>query len=746
MSGVLDDLAAAAAGVLVSSMCSEGWESGAKQAFVHLYKRAMKQDVSADLEEHRGGVCDGMLLPQDVARIWQGRIREAFTKEVIATDVNRFIKDFRQSDITSCPTCESRVEHRDIYCGECGDVLGAGPTPVSAGFVIPDENRQAHSLGDVFADLFRRPLPPDPDPGGPDPAPGPDPDPDPGPDSGPAPASSEPAQPPYAQDHIDYRHAHLNAPVIGVQHNHYRSSPPALADFWPRLSELRRGAVGIHPVSCFDDEPELPPYVPRDRDAELDRLVAKGLREGGLVVVTGEPLAGKTATAWAALERNAGPDTRVFTAHPGTDLRELPTALRGRDRTGTYVVWLDDLEDHFGEPGLVAGPLAQLPHQGVLVLATMRDAAYEAHRFGDDQTARALRGARTVDLTCEWSTAELAWLAESNDPRLSAAAWRRGELGVTQFLSVGPELWEEWRRASRSGGRATAHLLVRAAIDAARCGVTSGLSAETWDFLINEQKIYGSEVRLKLPIRQEDLDWATRPRLGVSGLLVPGREKGAWRAAGALVADAARHPEVPVLTSSLWGDMAWMAGLYNLPERETVSRQARSAVRRWAEAGEDPAAPSILATLATWAGDGPEAERWLRKVGEEDEQQAHMLGRYLLLEKGELSKALPYIQTAAEAGNPDPAKELGFLLLVRALHWLGVAAEQGNASAAELLPALRTALQDEKLQAALAHHGAPDPEAPAVPGPALSAERAIGVALDVLLGRAPTTPPDTVKE
>ncbi|SBT91364.1 hypothetical protein GA0115233_102972 [Streptomyces sp. DI166] len=742
MSGVLDDLAAAAAGVLVSSMCSEGWESGAKRAFVHLYKRAMKQDVSADLEEHRGGVCGGTLPPRDAARIWRDRIREAFTKEIIAADVNRFIRDFRQSDITSCPSCESRVEHRDIYCGECGDVLGAGPTPVSAGFVIPEGNGHAPSLGDLFADLLSSPLPPGPDP---DPGPGPDS----GPDPDPAPTSPEPAQPPYAQDHIDYRHAHVNGPVIGVQYNnnHYPSSPPALADFWPRLSELRRGAVGIHPVSCFDDEPQLPPYVPRDRDPELDRLVAKGLKEGGLVVVTGEPLAGKTATAWAALERNAGPDTRVFIAHPGTDLRELPAALRGRDRTGTYVVWLDDLERHFDEPALVARPLAQLPHEGVLVLATMPDAAYDTHRFGKDQTARALRGARTVDLTCEWSKAELARLSEERDPRLKGAFRWRMFLGVTRFLSVGPDLWEEWRRASRPGGRATAHLLVRAAIDAARCGaITSGLSEETWDFLINVRQIYGSDVRLELPLRQEDLDWAKRPRLGVCGLLVPGDEEGTWRAAAPLVEDTTRCPDSPPLTLSVWEAVAWMTKLYRLPDRHRVFCRALRTVQHWAETGEDPAAPALLATLSTWLGDGSEAEHWWRRVGEADASQAHMLGRYLLLEKGELTKALPYIQTAAEAGNPDPAQELGFLLLVRALHWLGVAAEQGNASAAQLLPALRTALKDEKLQAALAHPGATDLTTPVIPDPALTAEHAIHRALDILLDRAPATPPDTVKE
>ncbi|CCK29561.1 hypothetical protein BN159_5182 [Streptomyces davaonensis JCM 4913] len=714
MSGVLDELAGAAAGVLVSSMGDEDWAERAKPAFVRVYAMAMKQDVGPLLEEHRSEVRGGRLSATDVADIWRGKIREAFKQAVIAAEIDRFIKDFRQSNLHSCRSCAAQVEPYDIYCGECGDVLGApGPAPATAPVSIPvsisPESRSAQLVPDPL-----------------------------------------PAQ--YAQDHVDFREARFNnAPVIGVQ-NIYGTTGPAPADGWPLLGELRRRAQGIRPVSSFGDEPTLPPYIARSRDADLDRLVAHGLREGGLVVVTGEPLAGKTATAWAALERNAGEHTRLFHAHAGADLRELPAALRGRDPSGTYVVWLDDLESHLDERGLVAGLLAQLAHEGVLVLATMRGAAYEAHRFGDHPTARALRGARTVDLTCEWSEAELARLAKSDDPRLVDAVRWRGELGVTQFLSVGPELWEEWRLASRPG-RGSGHLLVRAAIDAARCGVTSGLSAGAWEFLINERRMYGSGTTLDVPVSPDDLEWASRPRLGVAGLLVPGAEEGTWRACGTLVADAIRCPDLPLFTPHLWGSMAWMAGKYDLPERAEVSRAAREAVRVEAEAG-DSSAPVILGVLSTWAGDDPEARHWWGRVAEEDEREAYMLGRYLLLEQGELAEALPHIQRAAEAGNPEPAQELGFLLLARAQQWLAVAAANGNASAAEVLPVLTATLRDENLQAALARHRAPDATPPAIPGPPLSSERTIAFALDMILGRRPdlthavnaATPPDTVKE
>ncbi len=50
---------------------------------------------------------------------------------------------------------------------------------------------------------------------------------------------------------------------------------------------------------------------------------------GGLVVVTGAPLSGKTRTLWAGLFTNLSGTTRVFAPPPGTDLRGLPALMRG---------------------------------------------------------------------------------------------------------------------------------------------------------------------------------------------------------------------------------------------------------------------------------------------------------------------------------------------------------------------------------------------------------------------------------
>ncbi|MFI6037632.1 hypothetical protein ACIBBD_26340 [Streptomyces sp. NPDC051315] len=110
-----------------------------------------------------------------------------------------------------------------------------------------------------------------------------------------------------AGDHIDLSRGTFHAPVIGAQYT-YGSvpTPVAPADTWPRLRAVRRLSLGIRPVRRLGDESPLPPYVRRDADAALDRIVGERLGAGGLVVVTGEPLSGKSRTAWAALRRVGG--------------------------------------------------------------------------------------------------------------------------------------------------------------------------------------------------------------------------------------------------------------------------------------------------------------------------------------------------------------------------------------------------------------------------------------------------------
>ncbi|WP_427166950.1 hypothetical protein ACQF4J_26845 [Streptomyces sp. C1-1] len=479
-----------------------------------------------------------------------------------------------------------------------------------------------------------------------------------------------------AKDHIDFREGTFNGPAIGVQHVH--GAPPerprAVADGWPRLGALRL-PPGVRPARRVGDETDQPPYVPRDCDPVLDRLLAQALRSGGLVVVTGEPLAGKTRTAWEGLKRAAADGTRVCVAHEGTDLGSLPGALQGRDPEGTHVVWLDDIAGHLDEQGRTAGVVSRLTHEGVLVLATMRDEAYAKHGFGDHAHARLLRGARKLELTCRWSGPELERLAEAEDSRLVDAVRWREELGVTQFLAVGPELGEEWRWARRPDGRPWGYELVRAAIDAARCGLRRPLAASEWRMLLVDAE-YG--VLLEDEWLSEELSWAGRPRLGVTGLLVPDKGEGGtvWRASGALVADALRSPGFPPPGPYLWRNMSALAQRAGAAELEAVVAAGRTALRAPASAG-DADARKVITDLADLAGDEADADRWrglhFNAVGDQE-------------------KAFHFLERAASAGHPEGRLDLAALHLVRAEHWLAEAAEDGSPHAAATLAALREAL------------------------------------------------------
>ncbi|WP_066946943.1 tetratricopeptide repeat protein [Streptomyces lushanensis] len=454
-------------------------------------------------------------------------------------------------------------------------------------------------------------------------------------------------------------------------------------DAWPRLSELAPLDLGVRTSRTFRDEPELPRYAARDCDTRLHVLAREAAVSGGLVVVTGEPLSGKTMTAYQTLLACLGRQGQICAPGPGTDLRTLPALLRGR-ADGPYALWLDDLEGHLGAPGLTPGLLTQLIQQRLLVVATMRDEEYEKHRFGSDASSRVLARAETVELASRWSEDELSRLADlsADDARLAGALNRRGVSGVTQYLAIGPELWAEWNRARRPGAHPRGHLLVRAAIDLARHGIDRPVPL---DLLRSVHGRYGPEIADPRRESFEDaLTWATETRHGVAGLLVPGQARGTWKAYGSLVADGARRPDMAPMPYSAW-ECVMDATIDGVPE-STVVTIARAALLPAAKEGDNYAAV-WLATFCREAGDVVEATRWYRAAADANPSYAPLAGKYLA-EHGSLLGALPYLRTAAEAGNRPSAVLLGRLLRDEAEHWLRLAAQADDGEAAYELAGL----------------------------------------------------------
>ncbi|MFE1366740.1 tetratricopeptide repeat protein [Streptomyces anulatus] len=473
----------------------------------------------------------------------------------------------------------------------------------------------------------------------------------------------------------------FNGPVVqagsipGGVHTYYGQTPHSglsrVAD-WPQLDRANAIALGVRRPRRIADERPLPRYVVRDCDPTLDAQVRAAAREGGLVLVTGEPLSGKTRTLWAALFTNLSGTTRILHPAPGTDLRGLTAALRaGGD--AECVLWLDDLDGHLGEHGLTAALLAELARLRVPVLATMSDEAYDAHRFGSPAHARLLSGVDPVELGAEWSPAEVERLAAATpgDLRLAGAYAHRARHSTPAYLAVGPELLGEWRRARRANAHPLGHRVVLAAIDLARCGVEEAVPA---DVLRRADDLYRGAAPVPSSEEfDEALEWASRIRHGTTGMLVPGAEAGSWRAYGSLVEDA--RDGVP--------------GFGQVPLK--LWPLAVEAVRC-----DDDRAPLDAVLARARAVLGPKAD---------ESEAAGSLGK-LLFHGEDMVAAIRYLEKAAEIGDVEAQRLLGIALKRRSEHWLRTAAENGDGDASVALGDLHRGEGD--LHAALPWYRAAD--------------------------------------
>ncbi|MFE2583484.1 tetratricopeptide repeat protein [Streptomyces sp. NPDC059378] len=505
----------------------------------------------------------------------------------------------------------------------------------------------------------------------------------------------EPAdRPGVAGDHVDFRQGSFHGPVVGSQHTYVNHPGAALPEpgRWPTPDEIDPVTLGVRPTRRPGgaDLARLPAYVERDIDAGLH-----GWHErDDLLVVTGGPLSGKSRTAWSFAAHAVGHSGRVFAPAPGTDLRGLPEALHGR--AGRHVLWLDQLEDHLGEHGLNLGLLGRLSALRVPVVATLRDEVYEEHRFGDGPASKLLARARVARVGSRWSEDELARLAGHRDDDRLADAWEWSDEGVTQFLALGPELEDLWHSSGWSNSRHPyGHLLVRAAVDLARCGVTGGIP----DLLLTEAASCYGRRRPGGESFQEATAWAAAPRHGVAGLLVPvpgpgagEGEAAAWRPYGSLVAQA-RRTSAPV-RAAVWR-CALEGTRHDADAHHDVRSTAHAVFAPRAEAG-DTEAMHLLGELGADAEDEATALEWFRKAADAGRTDLAARVGELLLGQGKAEQALPYLRAAvADAPQAHVTHLLGRAHLVLAEHWLRTAAESGHEEAKRRLREL-TAPQAER--------------------------------------------------
>lgn len=476
-------------------------------------------------------------------------------------------------------------------------------------------------------------------------------------------------------DLFDFRSSTFNGQVIGVQNvrNSYGTRPndaqQSPAD-WPLAKDIEPLTHGVRPTRRTKGLPALPPYVRRDQGDAVNSAVGQARSEGGLALVLGEPYAGKSRTALAALA-DVLPDHRVFAPARHEDLRELPALLRGRSER--CAVWLDDLDGHLGDRGLEPRLLAQLTGLEAVVLATMREDSYDEYRLTSH--GRLLDLAHVVELSSEWSDAERERARETGDPRLREAAATPRTDSAGAYLAVGPSLWEEWQRARRADRHPRGHALVRAAIDLARCGLTGPLPL---DLLVSVHESYG------VPgVERESVDaaleWAVEKRYGVLPML-SGGGAGAWEVSPYLLNTAIGDSSYPEVDRQLWNQVLLLAKEDPAYDFGAVAAEARIAFQRAAGKGQSWVMHD-LGLLAEELEEWTDAETWFRRAAEAGQtESAGRLGR-LLVKRGDTRGAEPYLETAAEAGDAGAATLLGTLLRERAAKWFTAAARVGNPEA-----------------------------------------------------------------
>ena len=231
---------------------------------------------------------------------------------------------------------------------------------------------------------------------------------------------------------------------------------------------------------------DLPPYIPRDHDAELRDRLAAAARDGGFVLVTGRSCTGKTRSVWEAVRAESFRGWRLARPVGAPQLRSVALSDKLRPRT---IVWLDEMQLFLGNDdmdGLTTDDLRALwTRRGqVVVIGTMWPDFYDAMlsrlpALGKDSFDRArqvleLAGAPVrVPDQLEGAELDRAWkVAWTNDT--IRWALRDTDHGMTQTLAGVPWLVQRWEQP-RSGYTKS---VLAAAAAAARLGIRGPVSAE----------------------------------------------------------------------------------------------------------------------------------------------------------------------------------------------------------------------------------------------------------------------------
>jgi predicted negative regulator of RcsB-dependent stress response len=397
-----------------------------------------------------------------------------------------------------------------------------------------------------------------------------------------------------------------------VANQHHRCPPGAVRvrDARPRMLGVHAAIQTAQPLEAAQPVPadgELPPYVPRDFDADLHTKLTRAQHQGGFVLLVGDSSVGKTRALfetvqavlpdwWLLHPRDAGA-LREFAAHP----------------TGRTVVWLDELQDYLDFPGGVpAGQVRELIAAGVVLVATCWPGEHNKRRAlpKDGQPDPYANDRRLLDLAdvlhvpAAFSSHERRRAEElaSTDRRIRIAL-DTSDAGFTQVMAAGPELIRHWTQAP-----AYAKAVITAALDARRVGAHAPL---TRDYLTDATPGYLNEREVATAPPdwlEKALAYATRLLHGATAALTP-VSAGMGAIAGYQVADYLHQYALHARRREHLPDTVWHAlvrrhhpddtgRLADKAERRGRDHEAFTLYQRLADRGDEYASRRLAELLA----------------------------------------------------------------------------------------------------------------------------------------------------
>ncbi|WP_405056067.1 sel1 repeat family protein [Kribbella sp. NBC_01505] len=418
----------------------------------------------------------------------------------------------------------------------------------------------------------------------------------------------------------------------------------------------------------------------------LDPQLRAALSECRFVLVHGPSAAGKsrsTAETARALYR----DRPVLV--PPVRKDSLTELLTAKVVTAGTVVWLDDMDRHIGV-GVDAGVVRSLlTVDRVIVVATIRAAAYEALKPKDELKPP---GSDVIELAKEDHCALVAFTTWDEADREQAAQQYIGHpdvvdalsngMGLGEYLVAGPELVE---RVETGDPPASGIAVVAAATDWYRAGMTRPAPV---DLVRKLYPLYLPPDDASLLERfQEALRWACTPVSGAR--LLTNLTDGSGLAVHDYYLDHVWKHSMKAVPSRAWDVIADeladapidLTGLAVMLHESGDPLKAERLFRVAADAGISGAMYNLGIGLVE-RGELVEAERWFRVAADAGFPAAMYNLGILLAGRGELVETERWFRAAASAGFPDAMYSLGFVLdgrgeSVEAERWFRAAADAG---------------------------------------------------------------------